>query len=108
VVAQFTSLTQQMQKLFDDFPGVMSLLSTGSAHFDPVLRILQGSATAALIVVALIVPVLWFSIFQNWRFQIMEMRQGRSIAASRILCLLFQFLNISISFFQIRIQPIWN
>jgi hypothetical protein len=74
-----------MQKLFDDFPGVMSLLSTGSIHFDRVLRIIQGSATAALVVVALIVPVLWFSIFQNWRFQIMEMRQGRSVAASQTI-----------------------
>jgi hypothetical protein len=31
---------------------------------------------------ALLVPVLWFQIFQNWRKQIMEMRRGRRATTS--------------------------
>ncbi len=74
-----------MQQLIDDFPAIMSMLSGESTEFDGVLKIIRNSATGALIVLGLLIPVLWFLIFQNWRTRIMEMRQGRCVAVSEVL-----------------------
>ena len=66
--------------LANKLPGVFSQVSTGNNNFVTVLSILQNSAIAAIVVVTLLLPLLWFSIFENWRSRIMEMRQGRSVA----------------------------
>ena len=66
--------------LANNLPGVLSQVSTGNKNFETVLSILLNSAIAAIVVVTLLVPLLWFSIFENWRSRIMEMRQGRSVA----------------------------
>jgi len=79
VIAQFATLVAQMQDILANrVPALMSTVSTGSNNFDLFLRIIQNSAIAAIVIMALLVPLLWFSIFENWRSQIMEMRQGRS------------------------------
>ena len=81
MVAQFATLVAQMQDILaNKLPGVLSQVSTGNSNFETVLSILQNSAIAAIVVTALIVPLLWLSIFENWRSRIMEMRQGRSVA----------------------------
>ena len=66
--------------LANKLPGVFSQVSTGNNNFETVLSVLQNSAIAAIVVVTLLLPLLWFSIFENWRSRIMEMRQGRSVA----------------------------
>ena len=71
--------------LANNLPGVLSQVSTGNSNFETVLSILQNSAIAAIVVTALIVPLLWLSIFENWRSRIMEMRQGRSVALQLVL-----------------------
>ena len=81
MVAQFATLVAQMQDILaNNLPGVLSQVSTGNKNFETVLSILQNSAIAAIVVVTLLLPLLWFSIFENWRSRIMEMRQGRSVA----------------------------
>jgi len=81
VVAQFATLVAQMQDILaNKLPGILSQVSTGNNNFVTVLSILQNSAIAAIVVVTLLLPLLWFSIFENWRSRIMEMRQGRSVA----------------------------
>jgi len=81
VVAQFATLVAQMQDILaNKLPGILSQVSTGNKNFETVLSILQNSAIAAIVVVTLLLPLLWFSIFENWRSRIMEMRQGRSVA----------------------------
>ena len=81
MVAQFATLVAQMQDILaNKLPGVLSQVSTGNSNFETFLSILQNSAIAAIVVTALIVPLLWLSIFENWRSRIMEMRQGRSVA----------------------------
>ena len=86
VVAQFATLVAQMQDILaNNLPGVFSQVSTGNKNFETVLSILQNSAIAAIVVMALIVPLLWFSIFEIWRSRIMEMRQGRSVALQLVL-----------------------
>ena len=81
MVAQFATLVAQMQDILaNKLPGVFSQVSTGNNSFVTVLSILQNSAIAAIVVVTLLLPLLWFSIFENWRSRIMEMRQGRSVA----------------------------
>ena len=81
MVAQFATLVAQMQDILaNKLPGVFSQVSTGNNNFVTVLSILQNSAIAAIVVVTLLLPLLWFSIFENWRSRIMEMRQGRSVA----------------------------
>ena len=81
VVAQFATLVAQMQDILaNNLPGVLSQVSTGNSDFETFLNILQNSAIAAIVVVTLLVPLLWLSIFENWRSRIMEMRQGRSVA----------------------------
>jgi hypothetical protein len=69
-----------MQELRNDFPYIASLLSSESNEFDRVLKIIQISAICAIAISALIIPILWFFIFANWRMRIMEMRQGRQVA----------------------------
>jgi hypothetical protein len=86
VVAQFATLVAQMQDILaNNLPGVLSQVSTGNSNFETFLSILQNSAIAAIVVTALIVPLLWLSIFENWRSRIMEMRQGRSVALQLVL-----------------------
>ena len=85
VIAQFSALVAQMQQILDDFPAIMRMLSGESTEFDGVLKIIRNSATGALIVLGLMIPFLWFSIFQNWRSKIMEMRQGRCVAVNEVL-----------------------
>ena len=81
MVAQFATLVAQMQDILaNKLPGILSQVSTGNNNFETVLSILQNSAIAAIVVVTLLLPLLWFSIFENWRSRIMEMRQGRSVA----------------------------
>ena len=81
MVAQFATLVAQMQDILaNKLPGILSQVSTGNKNFETVLSILQNSAIAAIVVVTLLLPLLWFSIFENWRSRIMEMRQGRSVA----------------------------
>ena len=81
MVAQFATLVAQMQDILaNKLPGVFSQVSTGNNNFETVLSVLQNSAFAAIVVVTLLLPLLWFSIFENWRSRIMEMRQGRSVA----------------------------
>ena len=78
MVAQFATLVVQMQDILDNqLPGVLSGVSTGNNNFETFLSIIKNSAIAAIVVVALILPLLWLSIFENWRSRIMEMRQGR-------------------------------
>ena len=78
VVAQFATLVVQMQDILDNqLPGVLSGVSTGNNNFETFLSIIKNSAIAAIVVVALILPLLWLSIFENWRSRIMNMRQGR-------------------------------
>jgi len=78
VIAQFATLIAQMQDILARVPAVMSTVSTASNNFDLFLRIFQNSAIAAIAIMVLLVPLLWVSIFENWRSRIMEMRQGRS------------------------------
>ena len=86
MVAQFATLVAQMQDILaNQLPGVLSQVSTGNKNFETFLNILQNSAIAAIVVTALIVPLLWLSIFENWRSRIMEMRQGRSVALQLVL-----------------------
>jgi hypothetical protein len=85
VIVQFSALVAQMQQLIDDYPGIMSMISGQSSEFDRVLKIIQNSATGALAILALLIPVLWFLIFQNWRSRIMEMRQGRCVAVLTVM-----------------------
>ena len=81
MVAQFATLVAQMQDILaNKLPGILSQVSTGNKNFETALSILQNSAIAAIVVVTLLLPLLWFSIFENWRSRIMEMRQGRSVA----------------------------
>ena len=75
-IDQFSTLTKQMQQLLDGVPAVMNVISTGTDNFDRVLQLIQSSAIGAICILALLVPVLWFQIFQNWRKQIMAMRRG--------------------------------
>lgn len=83
VVGQFSRLTKQMQEVINEFPDVISAASSlESGNFDRVLRLIQSSAIGAVVILALLVPVLWFQIFQNWRKQIMGMRVGRSALGS--------------------------
>ena len=78
MVAQFATLVVQMQDILDNqLPGVLSGVSTGNNNFETFLSIIKNSAIAAIVVVALILPLLWLSIFENWRSRIMNMRQGR-------------------------------
>jgi hypothetical protein len=81
-IDQFRTLTKQMQQLIDDVPAVMNVISTGTENFDRVLQLIQSSAIGAVCILALLVPVLWFQIFQNWRTQIMAMRRGRFATTS--------------------------
>ena len=78
MVAQFATLVVQMQDILDNqLPGVLSGVSTGNNNFETFMSIIKNSAIAAIVVVALFLPLLWLSVFENWRFRIMEMRQGR-------------------------------
>jgi hypothetical protein len=83
VVGQFRRLIKQMQEVVNEFPVVISAASSlESGTFDRVLRLIQSSAIGAIVILALVVPILWFQIFQNWRKQIMGMRAGRSALGS--------------------------
>ena len=83
VAGQFSRLTKQMQEVINEFPVVISAVSSlESGNFDRVLRLIQSSAIGAIVILALLVPILWFQIFQNWRKQIMGMRVGRSALGS--------------------------
>jgi hypothetical protein len=64
----------------NQLPDVMSYVSTANNNFDTFLDIIQKSAIAAVVFSALLMPILWISIFMTWRMRIMEMRQGRSVA----------------------------
>jgi hypothetical protein len=64
----------------NQLPDVMSYVSAANNSFDTFLNIIQKSAIAAVVFSALLIPILWISIFTTWRMRIMEMRQGRSVA----------------------------
>jgi len=80
VISQFATLVAQMKNFIsNDVPWFLSIVSTASANFDIFLRVFYNSAIAAISAMALLVPLLWASVFGNWRSRIMEMRQGRSV-----------------------------
>jgi hypothetical protein len=80
VISQFATLVAQMKNFIsNDVPWFLSIVSTGSDYFDIFLRVFYNSAIAAISAMALLVPLLWASVFGNWRSRIMEMRQGRSV-----------------------------
>jgi hypothetical protein len=91
VVSQFAAVVLQMQDvLVNDTAGFFDLLSTSTSNFEVSLRIFRHSATASVVVMVLLVPTMWWFIFENWRSRIMDMRQGRSVApyqASLCYCL---------------------
>jgi hypothetical protein len=104
VIVQFTKLFTRMQRLRADFPWVASLLSSDSSEFERVLKIIQISAFCAIAIMALIVPIIWHSIFVNWRSRIMDMRQGRQVARS-VLWSRAQSLSCRYIFDRTRINP---
>ena len=93
-----------MQRLRNDFPSIASLLSSDSREFDRVLRIIRISAFCSIVILTLVVPIIWHSIFANWRLRIMEMRQGRQVAQA-VLSSTAQSLFCRYIFDRTRINP---
>lgn len=77
VNAQFVETVMKLQSAFSRVPSIVGPITSGRESFDVVMSIIMNSGIAAIAIVAFVVPVLWLSIFRNWKARIMEMRRGR-------------------------------
>ena len=69
----------KLQNIFSRVPNIFGPITSRRQSFDIVKGIIMNSGIAAIVIVAFMVPVLWYSIFRNWKARIMEMRRGRSV-----------------------------
>lgn len=74
----------KLQSAFSRVPSIVGPITSGRESFDVVMGIIMNSGIAAIAIVAFVVPVLWLSIFRNWKARIMEMRRGRLVFSAWI------------------------
>jgi hypothetical protein len=105
VNAQFVATVEKLQGVMSRVPSFLEPISSGRRSFDIVMYILMTSGVAAIVVMALIIPVLWYGIFSNWKARILEMRRGRFGLFFGAFLSFDAFLSVDAFFYLILFYP---